>query len=199
MTENFCRMRDLFDLAQQNTHLSANAVLQQFVEQQVQSNVNSKLALNAPNAQMNMAPNANPSGFPQGPNQLRGFHMNGPANPLNHFATNGNLGLPGPGHPMNSPHMRGGSPGHPNMMPVATQMVAQHSQQGNSSSATASSNASPNAPSKKRRASAVKQEGGPDDPGGLQVNGMAPVGPPDGQGKTKSTPKLGGKRQKANS
>lgn len=196
MTENFSRMRDLFDYAHHSGQPSANAVLQQFIEQQAQSGMNQSLPANG---QMAMVPNSNPNGFQQGPNQaIRNFATNGPTNSLNHFQPNGNLGLPGPGHPMNSPHMRGGSPGHPNMyaMPMAQQMVAQHSQQGNSSSATASSNASPNASSKKRRASAVKQEGGPED--GIQMNGMVPGGGPDPQGKTKSTPKMGGKRQKAN-
>lgn len=189
-------MRDLFEFAHQSGQPSANAVLQQFMEQQAQNSVGQSLA---PSAQMAIPPTSHSNGFQQGPNQaMRNFTVNGPANALNNFAPNGNLGLPGPGHPMNSPHMRGGSPGHPNMhgMPMAQQMVAQHSQQGNSSSATASSNASPNAPSKKRRASAVKQEAVPDD--GMQINGIMPGGPPDPQGKTKSTPKIGGKRQKAN-
>ena len=159
---------------------------------------------------MNFMPNGvpNPNVFGPGagfnPAMARNpNHMNGAVNAMNHFGgptMNGNLGLPGPGNAMASPSMRGGSPGgHPNMhpgMPMAQPMMAQHSQQGNSSSATASSSASPNTSGKKRRASAVKMEGGPDD--SIAVNGIGPQGP-DGPVKTKSTPKLGSqKKQKVN-
>lgn len=120
--------------------------------------------------QQNMPPGARtPAGAgPGGPHQQ--FMSPAVANSLLPNAVNG------------SPHLMQ----HHTPSPASHPMVAQHSQQGTNSSATASVNTSPNV-SNKRRRSTAKIEG---DDGGVDVNGAA---------KVKQSPRVGGnKRMKQN-
>ena len=119
--------------------------------------------------------------------------------------TPSSLGHPGvpPNHQFMSPALANLGPpsainGSPHLMqnthtpsPAQTHgLIAQHSQQGTSSSAGASANTSPNV-SNKRRRSTVKVEG---DDGGGEVNGTGGGGGP----KVKQSPRVGGnKRVKA--
>lgn len=112
------------------------------------------------------------------------------------------LGQPGipPNHQFMSPALANLGPpsainGSPHLMqnthtpsPAQTHgLIAQHSQQGTSSSAGASANTSPNV-SNKRRRSTVKVEG---DDGGGEVNGSGGGGGP----KVKQSPRVGGNKR----
>ena len=188
-TTILAQMQNLFSFAHSNGIMSGKEALQKFNEATSQGQMPmpmNNVAAAQGNPQINLPPAMN--GYPPQGN----FAMRNPAmNPQFASPANANLGLPNA--MMASPHMRpGGSPGQAVLPPHmqqgapmgAQQMVAQQSAQGTNSAP--SSNASPNAQSKKRRVSQAE-------PGAPQVNGI--------MNKTAQTPKMGvqaAKRQKAN-
>ncbi len=129
----------------------------------------------------------------------------------NHFvspANSAHLTLPGQTNSVPSPAtLHGMSPAMQNLAlqqqqqalqqaqaPTSVGMVHSMSQPGTNNSVGtgsqgASANASPNLTNKRRRPSAVKGE---DDGGGPEVNGVGP------SSKVRPSPRIGGKRQKAN-
>ncbi|KAB8346064.1 hypothetical protein FH972_023116 [Carpinus fangiana] len=175
LAEVMNHMPAIFQFAQSNPELGPYEAMERCVE--------ASMAAAQANQQMQMNP---ANGVMQQFSQMQGgMRTPGLSNQGFNFASpqNQNMQL---GNNMNSPMMR---PGQSPAMhgsgamaaPGSQSMVAQPSQQG-STSATASSNASPNVSNKKRRASAVKVEGD-------EVNGA-------GKNNPKATPKIGGKRQK---
>jgi len=185
-------MRDLIDFSQENEHLNPQEALQQLVEsyqtwpqqpqqQQQQQPLQQQLPqhLNLPTHMMAGVPGVPPPGSGMRTPGIGGLQFASPAH--------ANLALPM--NNMASPHMRG-SPAQQPQMQAPTQMVAQLSQQGHSSSATGSSSASPNVTNKRRRASAIKQEVTVEDGAAPETNGVA-------KAKVKPSPRIP-KRQKGN-
>ena len=208
MSTVFAQMQPLVDFARDKGVLRGQDALQRFIEAQQNGQIpmqqpsipnfpagaQAAVAAAQGNPQVQFAAGIGPNGIPQAPN-FTGLRPQPGMNSQFTSPATGHLGLP---NAMNSPHMRqGGSPGQPGLPPhlqgaaMAPQMVAQHSMQGTHSSA-GSSNASPNAPGKKRRASQVKLDGSGDPGGAPQLNGVAP--------NPKVTPKMGQqpKRPRAN-
>ncbi|KAI9893864.1 MAG: hypothetical protein M1814_005417 [Vezdaea aestivalis] len=169
-TETMNLMVPLALYSQANTHLSPSGALRQYVASIPQSGGQFPMGMVGQAAGMRnagMMPNAGGAQFAS----PAGSHLNLPGSP--HVNIVGQQHTPSPAqHHIQAPGL-----------------VAQHSQQGNSSSQGTSANTSPSN-NKRRRPSAVKAE--VDDSGGVQVNGTA-------TGKVKASPKVGAnKRQKTN-
>jgi len=184
-------MRDLFEFAHQNNTLTPKEALEQMVDQ-LQSQQQQQTSLQQ--TQMaNMASVPNPTvlalqqqqqQFQQPPAGLRtpGLNGLGPQNSMFASPAHAHLGLPN----VNASPRIPPSPAQLGQMGApAPPMIAQRSQQGSSSNASAT--ASPNVTNKRRRASMVKVEG---DGGDVETNGVQP--------KVKPSPKVNTKRQKGN-
>lgn len=189
-------MRDLIDYAQENEHLQPREALQQLVDsyqmlpQQQQQHHQQQLQLQL-QQQFSQHVNLQPhmmNNMPVAPPPGSGMRTPGLGGPQ--FASPAHANLALPMNNMASPHMRGSPAQPPHMQAQGVQMVQQQSQQGHTSSATGSSSASPNVTNKRRRASAIKQEGNGED--AIPDLIAAP------KAKVKASPRVGGKRQKGN-